>query len=195
MINPYNYVDKDNKCKCNPVIIGMTGPRGPQGRQGDIGPTGPQGERGEIGPTGPVSVSSTDSIFFASYNDTKENKALEINDTWLIPNPSEYFIVPNDTEVELIPGIYEINLSGHITGVDTTHSGTFYLADSAGSAIKDLTFELLTGNLNEMYFSKTILFRFDEDTILEVMTSVSGEQNTSNVAIKDVTLLIKKIHE
>lgn len=39
MINPYNYVDKDNKCKCNPVIIGMTGPRGPQGRQGDIGPT------------------------------------------------------------------------------------------------------------------------------------------------------------
>ena len=48
MINPYNYVDKDNKCKCNPVIIGMTGPRGPQGRQGDIGPTGPQGQRGEI---------------------------------------------------------------------------------------------------------------------------------------------------
>lgn len=46
-----------------------------------------------------------------------------------------------------------------------------------------------------MYFSKTILFRFDEDTILEVMTSVSGEENTSNVAIKDVTLLIKKIHE
>lgn len=34
MINPYNYMDKDNKCKCNPVIIGMTGPRGPQGRQG-----------------------------------------------------------------------------------------------------------------------------------------------------------------
>ena len=55
MINPYNYMDKDNKCKCNPVIIGMTGPRGP---------IGPQGERGEIGPTGPVSVSSTDSIFF-----------------------------------------------------------------------------------------------------------------------------------
>lgn len=99
MINPYNYMDKDNKCKCNPVIIGMTCPRGP---------IGPQGERGEIGPTGPVSVSSTDSIFFASYNETKENKALEINDTWLIPNPSEYFIVPNDTEVELILGIYEI---------------------------------------------------------------------------------------
>ena len=31
--------------------------------------------------------------------------------------------------------------------------------------------------------------------VIEVMTSVSGEENTSNVAIKDVTLLIKKIHE
>lgn len=46
-----------------------------------------------------------------------------------------------------------------------------------------------------MYFSKNILFRFKDDTTLEVMTNLTGDINTSNIELKDVTLLMKKIHE
>ena len=137
----------------------------------------------------------TEGIFFASYNDTNDIEAMIINETWLVPEPSEYFIVPNNTEVEVVPGIYEIDLSGYIDGVDNTHGGSFYLVDSTGAAIKDLNFELLEGDISKMYFSKNILFRFEEDTILEVMTNLTGDINTSNVEVKDVTLLMKKIHE
>ena len=31
-MNPYDKIDKDKKCICNPVIIGMTGPQGPIAR-------------------------------------------------------------------------------------------------------------------------------------------------------------------
>ena len=103
-MNPYDKIERDKKCICNPVIIGMTGPTGPQGL---IGPTRPQGE---------TPSSSTEGIFFASYNDTNDVEAMIINATWLVPEPSEYFIVPNNTEVEVVPGIYEIDLSGYIDG-------------------------------------------------------------------------------
>ena len=73
--------------------------------QGLIGPTGPQGE---------TPSSSTEGI--SSYNDTNDIEAMIINETWLVPEPSEYFIVPNNTEVEVVPGIYEIDLSGYIDG-------------------------------------------------------------------------------
>ncbi len=186
MLNPYN------NCTCNRVIIGMTGPTGPigpKGDKGDKGDVGPQGERGE------ASIGNTDGVFFTDYIDKNSNGEMTLGDSWIVPNPSEYFLVPNDTEVEVVSGIYEISLSGMITGVDDTHGGVFYLVDSGTSAIKDLTFELLTGSISEMYFSKSILFRFEEDTILEVMASVSGDLDTSNVLIRDVSLLMKKIHE
>ena len=134
-------------------------------------------------------------VLFASYNDTNDVIAMILNDTWLVPEPSEYFIIPNNTELEVSPGIYKINLSGIVSGVDTTHGGCFYLKDSTEAAIKDLTFELSMGNISKMYFGKAILFRFKEDTILEVMSSMTGDINTSNVVVKDVTLLMRKIHE
>lgn len=134
-------------------------------------------------------------VLFDSYNDANDVIAMILNDTWLVPEPSEYFIIPNNTEVEVSPGIYEINLSGIVSGVDTTHGGGFYLKDSTEAAIKDLTFELSMGNISEMYFGKAILFRFEEDTILKVMASMTGDINTSNVVVKDVTLLMRKIHE
>ena len=80
-------------------------------------------------------------------------------------------------------------------GVDNTHGGSFYLVDSTGYVIKDLIFELLEGDINGRYFSKNILFRFEDDTILDVMTNLTGDINTSNVEVKDVTLLMKKTHE
>ena len=112
-MNPYDKIERDKKCICNPIIIGMTGPTGPQGL---IGPTGPQGERGETGPKGDTPISSSEGVFFASYNDTNDIEAMVISDTWLIPEFSEYFIIPNNTEVEVVPGIYEIDLSGYIDG-------------------------------------------------------------------------------
>lgn len=42
-MNPYDKIERDKKCICNPVIIEMTGPTGPQGL---IGPTRPQGKMG-----------------------------------------------------------------------------------------------------------------------------------------------------
>ena len=80
-------------------------------------------------------------------------------------------------------------------GVDNTHGGSFYLVDSTGYVIKDLIFELLEGDINGRYFSKNILFRFEDDTILDVMTNLTGDFNTSNIDLIDVTLLMKKIHE
>ena len=62
-----------------------------------------------------------------------------------------------------------------LMGVDNTHGGSFYLADSTGSAIKDLTFELPLSDISKMYFSKNILFRFKDDTTLEVMTNLTGD--------------------
>lgn len=47
-MNPYDKIDKDKKCNCTPIIIGM------------IGPTGPQGERGGVGPKGDTPVSSSE---------------------------------------------------------------------------------------------------------------------------------------
>lgn len=42
---------------------------------------------------------------------------------------------------------------------------------------------------------RIFLFRFKDDTTLEVMTNLTGDINTSNIELKDVTLLMKKIHE
>lgn len=182
-MNPYDKIDNDKKCKCNPIIIGKTGP---------MGPMGPKGDKGDKGDT---PISSSEGVFFASYDDTNGVISMVLNDTWLVPEVSEYFVILSNTDVEVAAGIYEINLSGQVSGVDDTHGGGFYLADSTGAAIKDLTFELSMGNMNEMYFGKAILFRFEKDTILEVMTSLTGDINTSKVMIKNVTLLMRKIHE
>lgn len=94
-------------------------------------------------------------VLFASYNDTNDVIAMILNDTWLVPEPSEYFIIPNNTELEVSPGIYKINLSGIVSGVDTTHGGCFYLKDSTEAAIKDLTFELSMGNIKQNVFWKS----------------------------------------
>lgn len=45
-----------------------------------------------------------------------------------------------------------------------------------------------------MYFSQTTIIRFEKETSLQVVVSILGDENTSNVVISDVNLLIKKIH-
>ena len=73
---------------------GATGPTGPQwpiglqGEKGDIGPTGP---RGDNGPAGPIASSSNEGVFFTSFDETDSSEKISLHDTWIIPNPSEFF--------------------------------------------------------------------------------------------------------
>ena len=139
---------------------------------GPIGPRGPRGERGIQGEPGPLIASSNEGIFFTGFADT---------------NVSE-------SEIEIEPGIYEITLTGLIENADEDHGAAFYLKNEAGSAIKDLSFQLPIGEGKIMHFSQVTLFKFDTLTTLQVMVNILGEEDTSNVTISDVNLLIKKIH-
>ncbi len=181
-------------------VIGKKGDRGPKGEQGEKGDKGEPGEQGERGPQGeqgipgPLVASSTEGIFFTTFSDAETSDQMLFENPWTVSNPSEYFKIDEDT-VEVVSGLYEITFSGLITNADNTHGGTFFLQTSEGSEIKGLSFELGQGSISQMYFSRTILFRFEKDTILEVLAYIIGEQNTSNVKISDVNLYIKKIHE
>lgn len=118
-----------------------------------------------------------------------------IDTPWLIPNSSPYFSLPSTSEIEVQPGIYEITLSGLIEEADDTHGAEVYLMDDKGSAIKGLSFRLPPGNTRQMHFSQTIVFRFEDTTILQSTVSILGDHGTSNVNVAEVNLLIKKIHE
>lgn len=177
------------------VSVGPTGPIGSQGIQGDIGPTGPQGIQGEVGPTGPAAITSTDGLFFTSFEDGSTSNDLLLKDSWVLPNPSDYFSLASDHEIEVEPGVYEIVFSGFISEADDTHGAEFYLADENGAAIKDVHFKLPAGNGKQMYFSQSIIFRFEKITTLKVSTNILGDETSSKVVISDVNLLMKKIHE
>lgn len=170
-------------------IISPTGPKG------DIGPTGPKGDTGDIGPTGPIAISSTEEILFTSFLETNTSGKMSRQDSWIIPSESEYFSLLNETDIKVQPGIYEISFSGLIEKADDSHGATFYLKDDVGSAIKDLSFELLAGNGKQMNFSQTILFRFEKETILQVEADILGNTDDSNVVVTNVNLIMKKIHE
>lgn len=45
-----------------------------------------------------------------------------------------------------------------------------------------------------MSFSQTILFRFEEATILQATVDILGEEGTSNVVVSSVNLIMKKIY-
>lgn len=194
-------IEENMRLKNKLIQLGLmcqVGPTGPKGERGDNGPVGPQGPTGPIGPqgpTGPESASSNESILFTSFEDTDVSGNMLIHNSWLVPSQTEYFDILNDSEIEIKPGIYEITFSGLISQTDDLHGATFYLQNIDGSAIRDLTFELLAGNGKQMNFSQTILFRFEEDTTLEVMSNILGDADTSDVMITDVNLLMKKIHE
>lgn len=171
---------------------GDKGEIGPQGKDGKMGPTGPKGEKGD---TGPTASSSNESLFFASFIEADTSSSMDVDSSWLIPSPSSYFKLLNDSDIEVQAGIYEITFSGFIENADSTHGATFYLQTIDGSAVKDLTFILPVDSLMQMQFSQSIVFRFEDVTTLQVMVDILGDINDSNVVVKDVTLLMKKIHE
>lgn len=188
--NKYRELEENMKLRNKLLSLGIgcsiIGPTGSQG------PTGPQGVQG---PTGPSAISSTDGIFSTGFNDSDIVGKMTFDNLWIIPSESEFFNQISDSELEIKPGIYEITMSGLINKADDTHGAEVYLQNSEGSAIKDLSFELSIGNGKQMYFSQTTFFRFEVETVLQVMTNILGDIGTSNVVISDVNLILKKIHE
>ena len=168
---------------------GDTGSQGPKGDKGDIGPTGPQGE------PGPIISSTNEGMLFVSFAETKANGPMTFENSWLIPNDSQYFSLLNNNEVQIEPGIYEISLSCFLEGSDVEHGVEVYLKTKEGAAIKDLDYKLPIGSTMPMNFSQNILFRFENITILEVEVNLLGDEGTSNVEVSNTNLLIKKIHE
>lgn len=162
------------------------------GPTGMPGPTGPQGE---IGPTGPEGSSLVEELFSASFLETNDSTELTFDTTWFIPNHSKYFRLLDNHQLEVQPGIYEITFTGLIENADTSHGATFFLENSDGAAIKDLTFILPINSNKQMHFSQTVIFRFEDITILQAATDILGDVGTSNITISEVNLLMKKLNE
>ena len=160
-----------------------------------VGPKGPKGDKGDRGEAGPVIPSSTEAIFSTGFNETNESEQMIFDTPWLIPNESEFFTQLSDSELEVKPGIYEITMSGLISDMDDSHGAEVYLETFEGTAIKDLDFKVLEGISKQVYFSKTIIFRFESPVILRVISNIIGDLNTSKVSISSVNLHIKRIHE
>lgn len=80
---------------CNFII-------GPAGPKGDIGPTGPKGNHGDIGPTGPIAISSTEGLFFTNFLETNTSGEMLLQDSWLVPNESEYFSLLNESSTRYL---------------------------------------------------------------------------------------------
>ena len=204
-VNKYQELQENLKLRNKFLRLGIgctvVGPQDPKGEKGDTGTKGekgdigPMGSQGEIGPIGPVAVSSTDSVFFTSYEELENSGVASLLDSWIVPNPSDYFTILNNTEIEVQPGIYEIIFSGLIENIDDTHSATLYLQIKEGDAIKDLSFELLAANGTQMNFSQDILFRFEKVTNLQTIVDITGDIGTSNIKVSGINLVMKKIHE
>ena len=148
--------------------------------------------RGNPGPTTP---SSTEKIFFSDFNELTSSGKLIYDNVWNIPNDTEIFNIIDESKVKVIPGIYEISISGLVTGIDDNNSAEIYLLTDKGAAIKDLNFKFPKNSGNQSYFSKTTLFRFEEETYLEINTNIISDLQTSTITISEVNLLLKKIHE
>lgn len=117
------------------------------------------------------------------------------DNVWRIPNDTEIFNIIDESKVKVIPRIYEISISGLVTGIDDNNSAEIYLLTDKSAAIKDLNFKFPKNSGSQGYFSKTTLFRFEEETYLEINTNIISDLQTSTITISEVNLLLKKIHE
>lgn len=148
--------------------------------------------RGKPGPTTPSSI---EAIFFSDFNEFKSSGEMIFNNTWIIPNDTEIFNIIDESKVKVVPGIYEISISGLVTGIDNDNGAEIYLLTNKGAAIKDLNFKFPKGSANQNYFSKTTLFRFEEESVLNITANIIGNLQTSTISISEVNLILKKINE
>ncbi len=170
------------------------GDKGEKGDKGDIGPTGPKGDIGPIGPTGSSikNPASYDAVLFLSYAQANYSKIMTIQEHLAIDDGT-YFDIIDDTNTTLNePGIYEITLCGQISGVDQSHGAIFYLSNTNGSVIQDLSFEVKAGTTSRMDCSETIMTKIDTKTTIYVRCGIIGDSSTANIDFANVNLIIKK---
>ena len=174
------------------------GDKGDIGPQGEIGPTGPQGPKGDVGPTGPagtpaLSPTSYDAVLFVSFAQAHYSKIMTFQEHLGIPGDETYFSFSDNTNITLIhPGIYEITLCGQISGVDQSHGAIFYLSNTNGAVIQDLSFEVKAGTTSRMDCSETIMTKIDTQTTIYVRCGIIGDSSTANIDFANVNLIIKK---
>lgn len=175
---------------------GYTGEKGEPGEKGDPGEKGEQGEVGPMGPTGPAAsllATSYETILFVSFAQAHYSKKMEFQDTIQIPADNEVFKLSQNTNILVIkPGIYEITLCGQISGVDQNHGAIFYLTDTSGSVIQDLSFDLKAGTTTRMDCSEAILTNFENPVELYVQCGVTGDASTAKIDFANVNLIMKK---
>lgn len=176
-------------------------PKGEKGENGSIGPTGPTGITGPTGPTGPIgpagSIKNTptsyDAILFISYAQANYSKIMTFQEVINIPDGNNYFNLTADTNISLTEaGIYEITLCGQISGVDQNHGAIFYLTDTNGSVIQDLSFEVKAGTTTRMDCSESIITKITSPTTLYVRCGITGDTSSANIDFTNVNLIIKK---
>ena len=169
---------------------GEPGEKGDQGLQGEIGPIGPTGP---TGPSASLSATSYEAIVFVSFAQAHYSRVMSFQDTIKIPNEDEVFKLSQNTNISVMkPGIYEITLCGQISGVDQNHGALFYLIDTTGSVIQDLSFDLKAGSTTRMDCSESILINFEKPTELYVQCGITGDASTAKIDFANVNLIMKK---
>ena len=169
-------------------LIGPTGPKGQRGLQGPKGESGPTGSSVDT-PT------SYDGVLFASFAQANYSKIMTFQELIEIPEVNDYFELTDNTNITLKnPGIYEITLCGQISGVDQSHGAIFYLSDTNGAVIQDLSFEVKAGTTTRMDCSELILTKINTSTTLYVRCGIIGDSSTANIDFTNVNLMIKKYH-
>lgn len=183
---------------------GDTGPKGDKGEKGDKGDIGPQGNdglmgptgsKGDIGPTGPsfTSPTSYETVLFVSFAQARYSKIMTFQETLVLPDYNETFELISDSAISLLKsGIYEITLCGQISGVDQSHGAIFYLTNSEGSVIQDLSFELKAGQTTRMDCSETVITKIEKPTSLYVRCGIIGDSASANIDFANVNLIIKR---
>ena len=80
-------------------------------------------------------------------------------------------------------GIYEITLCGQISGVDQSHGVIFYLSNTNGAVIQDLSFELKAGTTSRMDCSETIITKIEENQVNYLVYTIDRDAQTSNIFV------------
>lgn len=171
-------------------IKGETGPKGIQGEIGPTGPTGPQGEKGETGGSIPTNY---EAILFISFSQAHYSTVMNFQDSIKIPDNDDIFLLKNNTNISIAEaGFYEITLCGQISGVDNSHGAIFYLTNTTGSVVQDLSFELKAGTTTRMDCSETVIIKLEDPTELYVQCGITGDSQSANIDFANVNLVIKK---
>lgn len=152
----------------------------------------PKGEKGNTGAG--AGASSYNLIFFASYVDATDSRAMTIKEKTFLPDSSSMITVPSVINIDInVTGIYEITLCGKISGVSLDNGGSFYLMNiTTGTVINNLNFSLNEGDVPDMTFSGTTITQIFAPATFQVKSMISNDLGGSSVKIYDVCLIIKR---